>query len=777
MQTSWLASALKGLWGRMAPDERGTVRIPGLKQPVEILTDAYGVPHIYADNLDDLYFAQGYTIGRERGFQLDLMRRMASGRLSEVFGSATLPADRFFRVLGLPRMARATYLDQTSEAQQALECYTRGVNLAFERFRPVELRLLGYRPEPWEVLDGLLFSKLMAFDMGQNWENELARGRLLQRVGPEGAAAFHYEAPPEGPAVLGGDVTQLLFEQLHERMEQAAAFVDFGVGRWSGSNAWAVSGQHTQSGRPLLASDPHLLIRLPSAWFEIHLHCPQREVYGGALPGIPGIIIGQNRQLAWGMTNSYVDCQDLVVEQLSGDEVRTPDGWRPLQLRTEVIRIKGKKPHSEIVRESSNGPLLHRVAERGLALRWTGWHGPDASLTAMMGLGAASSVEEARRCLKGMRAPALNLVLADTAGNIGYQLAGAVPIRERGTGLVPVPGWEPGWGWKGEIPYEEMPALANPASGIVVSANHAIADKDYPYPLSHDFVGYFRAQRIAQALSTMRGLTAEGCACLQCDLQCSVGLRFAQAVAKRLDPASFEGLERQALEGLTQWDGWAGPESQGACIYEVMLLHTCRIAFEARLGKEGLAEWMGMSQAPNVMMAPQGGRYTGFVVEALERDAIEMVEGGDWTRCLKLALEATVTELKSRLGPSLASWSWGKLHAFRLEHPLGRAPALSEFFNGPELALGGDTDTIFQTAVVPHDPYRVQCWAPSWRFVADLADPSRSSSVLPSGQSGWPGSPHYLDQLPLWFAGKLHPCLMGRSDLESSRPERLVLAP
>jgi penicillin amidase len=775
---SWLIGALKGLWGRLAPVEQGRLQVKGLQQPVELLTDRFGVPHLFADNLEDLYFAQGYVVARERTWQLELMRRMSCGQLSEIFGPVTLAADRFFRIIGLARLAAAAYDDQPDDVKAALQSYAAGVNQAFARVRPAEFRLLGIDPRPWSALDGLLFSKLIAFDMSLNWQNELMRARLLQKLGPERSARFHFENPEHTPTTLGGEAVSLL-EGLEQFLRSAEPYVDFGVGRWAGSNAWAVSGQHTRSGRPLLASDPHVLVRLPSTWFEVHLHCPGFEVYGASLPGVPGIILGQNRQLAWGITNGYVDCADLVIEQLKEREVRTPNGWQPWQTREEHIAVKGSSVHHESVVITANGPLLHRHDTRGLALRWTGWDRPDASLTAFLRLNQACDVAQGRRALAQMRAPALNFVLADTVGNIGYQLAGVVPVRERGTGLLPVPGWESGWGWSSTLAFEELPFCENPASGRVVSANHSMVDAGYPHFLGHDFVGFFRAQRIDEQLSAGSDFVAQDFVRLQCDLQCLPGRRFALAatrVGEGWIPA--DPLVRTAWEQLTGWNGWAGPESVGACVYQVVVLHACRLAFGPELGTELLEEWMGWSQAPTAGMAAQGGRYTGFLLEALERD-----EGGAWKTVLRQAVTEAVAELRERLGDEVGTWSWGRLHRFQLEHPFGTGGSgrvagwFAEFFNGPDLPLGGDTDTVFQSAVTPHRPYRVQCWAPSWRFVADLADPNRSASVLPSGQSGWPGSPHYLDQLELWYGGQLHPCLMGRAELEQARPQRFVLSP
>lgn len=777
-----LAQFARKASGHFGPPRNGYLKMEGLKGAVEILTDRHGVPHLTAGDRLDLYFAQGYIHARERLFQLDLNRRVGEGRLSEVFGPASLAADRFCRTIGLARCAKAHWEVLDVETRSYLEAYANGINAGMAGQHPPETLLLKIRPEAWQPWHTLLWSKVMAFDMGSNWEAELVRAELMQKLGPEAALKFHQSYLPECPLTVASPLDSpagVPYEQLRALYQEAVPWMSLAFGRFPGSNAWAVSGDRSATGTPLLSNDPHLIIRLPSVWFEMHLECPEVNVYGVTLPGAPGVIIGHNEHVAWGITNSYVDTQDLIIEEISQEACRRENGTAPLRKVVETIRIKGKPAHEETVFLSDNGPLICRGETHGIALRWLGYeYTTDTSTQAIFQLNGARDATEVKAALKNWISPCLNFVYADSR-NIGYQLAGAVPRRREGLGLYPVPGWESRFNWDGPIPFEEMPRVENPECGYVVSANNAIVAHDFPHFLSVEWMGGYRAQRIGDLLAASKEHTLEDFQRYHLDTYCIPGQKIQKLVQSHLLAAEWTAPAAAAYKVFQEWNGHLGADSAGGCVYQFFLLQVCRQAFLPVLGESLFPYWMGQAGNPLALMGPYGGRYTGFLVHALESGSEEFLPpGATWAEILRRTFELVAADLTRLQGSDPTRWRWGVAHTFQLQHPLGAVKALAPFFNGEEVEFVGDTDTICQSAVLPHRPYKADCWAPSWRFCLDLGDISGSSrSVLPSGQSGWPGDEHYLSQWDMWRIGQMHPSFFARGDLERSRPERLSLLP
>jgi penicillin G amidase len=807
----WLKRLISNLvppiLGALAPARDGLLTLEGLEGPVEILTDRHGRPHVYAGCLHDLYLAQGYLHGRERLWQMELNRRAGKGRLSEVFGPGTLVADRFMRRLGLYRLAadQAQFLFAQANSSQPdsmgewvgkvalaelvayLQCYVRGVNQAARQFRPLELRLLGIPFEPFTVSDCLLWTKMMSFDMSSNWEAELLRAQMIREMGPDIAHEFHLNTLPLEGKVTSSPVDQPpAIEDLLKEYQKASKWLNLGLGQYPGSNAWAISGRLSASGKALLSSDPHLALRMPSVWYPIHLHCPlpngsDMDIQGVSMPGMIGVLIGRTRHTAWGCTNSYVDCQDIYIENFALDE-------EPAYL-DEVIRIKGQADEVERVEFGKQGPLIgHRKPSEdqqssiGLSLRWTGYdYRKDTSLQGILELNFANSIAEMEQAIRGWFSPCMNIVAADdhgAEGNIAYWLAGAVPRRRKGIGLSPVPADDPDYDWDGYLDFDEKPKVINPDCGFVVSANQAIVDERFPHVLTLDWMGGFRALRIKEVLKTSNSWTPEDFRKLQLDTYCQPGHRFARMVSRKLEASSgtLTPLELAAWKEICNWQGDLTVETVGGCIYQVWLLHFCRRALVPVMGESCFKGWMGGPGNPMANLGQFGGRFTGCIIEALEQSSPWLLSSGiPLDELLLLSLKDATAELVHRLGEKTQDWQWGKLHTVRIDHPLGVVDGLGPLLNAPARPYPGDADTVCQSVVIPHQPYETRCWSPSFRMVVELG--GDSSSVMTSGASGWPGDPHYLSHFESWIKGDLLPDMFWRHQLEVTMPQRLYATP
>ncbi len=761
------------LYRHPLPRVRGIMQAEGLVEPVTISRDAHGYVRIEATSVNDAVFAQGYAHAQDRLWQMEMNRRVGSGRLAELFGELALPADTFLRRLGLRRAAESDLGELEPGEKALLEAYAAGVNAGRASLGwriPLEFRLLGFRPEPWTVLDSLTWIQVMSMDLCSNWEQELLRGKILAKMGPAGATVLHLFTRDGAVTVphLSREAERL-FDKLSDLYAEARDYLP-NAGLPGGSNAWAVSGKRSASGKPMLANDPHLVGRVPSVWHEVHLIAPNLDVQGVGFPGMPLVVIGHNARVAWGITNSFADTQDLYIERFSEDDpnlVETEDGFAPVELYQETIRVRGRDPVVEEVQVTRHGPILVRGDLGALALKWVNYDSshPVSTLLAMNQADSAAGFKEA---LRHWQAPSSNFVYADVEGNIGYLMAGQIPIRARGTGLTPVPGWNGEWEWTGVIPFEDLPGVDNPESGHVVTANNPVVDSTFPYHITWDWQGSARATRIERRLLEQPIHTAESFQRIQLDFHSEMGLRFVRACSALQPPGKGEA---RVLDILRDWDGDGGPDSAGMAIYQVMMLGTLKEILQPLLGEELMGEFLGVPSNPLAVMAGHTGRYTTWLINLLEEPERYPDLGGEGTleEALLDGLSRATRYLEERLGPDPSRWKWGKLHRLMFAHSLGSHRALGKVFNSPRIPMGGDTDTVFQTAVIPHQAF-AQSWCPSWRQVVDLACPEASRTVIATGQSGHPASRNYMDQFQLWATGQLRPHPTDYPDVLRLRP-------
>ncbi|MEA2455110.1 MAG: penicillin amidase, partial [Thermoleophilaceae bacterium] len=623
-------AASLGLWHRLfrapLPRTRGTIQVRGLTGPVTIARDALGVPRIEARTVEDLCFAQGFCLGQDRLFQLEMFRRIAAGRVSEFAGPDGLPTDRLMRTLGLHRRAEAEVATLPRAARDYLEAYAAGVNAAAHSMpvAPIELQLLRIDPEPWAPADSLAIGKIVALGFSTNMETELFRAELVQLIGAEKVARLEPQYPGGNPVVTqpgvpwSGDALELAAQ-----IAQVRQAVGFSL-EPAGSNNWAVSGDRSVTGMPLLAGDPHITTSIPDVWYTVELSSPDLEVRGGAMPGFPGVVIGQARDVAWSFTNAMADVQDLYVERVrSAFEGHPPayefeGSWRELEVLHDRIHVRGRHPEPLELWETHHGPITNRPLGAGgepLALAWTALRTPwPAHLPIEMGY--ATDGPDLVERLRDHTVPCMNLVWADSSGGIGYKLIGSVPMRRGGCPDLPKPGWTGEYEWDGYVPYEELPEIANPPGGAIVTANNRIAPDDYPHHIKSEYMDGYRAARIEQLLAERERLSLDDFQRIQTDVVSIPGAETARRLA-RLRPDGQR--EVRAIERLRSWDQRLDPDTVAGTIVQVFTIHFARAIAEAVIGDpEQAKRWISKSQLGFTAMTSSPWRFQARMLELWE---------------------------------------------------------------------------------------------------------------------------------------------------------------
>jgi penicillin amidase len=770
------AGALGYLLRRPLPQLDGDIKLAGLTAPVEIVRDVWGIPHISARDPLDAFFGQGFCHAQERLWQMELTRRLAGGRLAEVFGPDALHVDRFHRRLGLYRAAQHEWDTAEADVRDILRAYAAGVNTCVDsvvasKKLPVEFVLARFQPEPWDPVDTLGFAHYLAYTQSPNWESELIRSRLIAKVGY--AAAADLEPDVWQP---DSDALPRLEDWGPPEMPEPGELPPVALtGGPALSNAWAVSGARSSTGKPLLANDPHMFPHYPSVFYEAHLAAGgELNVAGASVPGAPGILIGHNRHIAWGMTASMADVADLYVERLDpGDQRRTEFAgrWESGTLVRESIGVKGRSQPwvEEVLITRRHGPLLTPTASiadehRPLALRSMVLEAPSAT-AALLQINRATSWDEFRAAARDWGTPAMNLTYADSAGNIGYQLVGRVPIREQGEGLVPSPGWSGQYEWRGSIPFDELPTAFNPPDGLWANANHNVA-KNSRYFFTREFIDPSRYQRIRQVLESKERHSAVDFGALQADEVSLPARRVAAALVEHLAPTSR--LERRALDELRGWDGRISGDSVAASIYEVFRSELVRARHADALG-DMLPAVLGVG--PHPLVAPVNSHY--FLQTAR---VVRFVSESPDDPAVRSGFRATVRWLARQFGPKVSAWQWGRLHALPLEHALSVRKPMGMVFNVPAFPWSGDLETVRAGGSWPPG-YKATGPISAYRFIADCGDWDNSLACIPGGQSGHRGSPHYADQVDAWRRVAYHPLSFTRPAIARVQRHTLRLVP
>jgi penicillin amidase len=816
-------TVVRFLMRRSLPVVDGVLQAQGLGAPVEVIRDRWGVPHIYAASLDDALFAQGYVHAQDRLWQMEMNRRTGHGRLAELFGPVAASTDQFLRTIGLARAARNDWQALGAAERRTLEAYTRGVNafLAANGKRlPLEFTLLRAKPEPWSPIDSLVFGKVMAWSLSTDWDMELINAALIAKVGPERAARLMGDHASANPIVLPGQTFAALAQPIIAQFREAQSLLPLG-GMGGMSNNWVVDGVKSVTGKPLLANDPHLALQMPSIWYENHLVVTPAdgaaeqpfEVTGVSFPGVPFVVIGHNREIAWGFTNAMPDVQDLFVEKLNPDnpaEYEYQGQWQKAQLIREEIRVKGEAaPRVVEVVQTRHGPVITPLlphdragtellpAHYALAFRWTA-HDPGTLLRSVGRINMASNWTEFCEAVREWDVPSQNMVYADRASNIGYYMPGRVPVRAKGIGAAPVPGWSGEYEWTGWIAHEELPHAYNPKEHFIATANNRVDGKEYPHFLTSATLNGNRARRIVEMLDAKEKLSADDFARMQVDLYCAPAKTFCQLLAA-VRPT--DGYMRDALAAVAVWDYRLTKDSVAGAIFELTQFFAMRRVFGPWLGElTGYYHGVGLhpllasfsayhdrslvilqqilvnnesdwfvelaSSAGPVVAGPPDGADVARPPRPVTREGI-----------LAAALADAIAYLRQAVGRDMKQWTWGRIHQAGFNHVLGAQKPLDRIFNRGPYPYGGDTNTVWQAAWVPQLPISPAGGSASWRQIIDLGDWDASRVIHTTGQSGHPASKHYDDMIPLWLNGQYHPMLWARERVEANAEARLRLTP
>ncbi len=755
------------LLGRRQPRTQGSVRVDGLGDEVTIRRDRWGIPHVEAASDADAWFGLGFCHGQDRGFQLEILARAGRGTLSEVLGAPALPIDRLSRTLGFHRLAAAQLGVIDTDVRATVEGYVAGINAAASASpRPHELVLLRTRRSAWQPQDVLAFLGLQSLALAGNWDTELARLRILLADGPGALRAVEPTYAAWLPATVPvGSAAGASLDRLASDLTRLRDLVA-GPGA---SNAWAVAGSRTLSGAPILANDPHLSPAIPAPWYLAHLQTPDWAIVGASFVGGPAFPSGHNGHAAWGITAGCSDSADLFWEELleGGASVRGPGGPEPVERRVERIAVRGSGTVVEDVIVTRRGPVLTPVLDgvsATLSLRAT-WLEPVA-VRGFLDVCRARDFATFRDAFRHWAGPALNVVYADTAGHIGWQLVGTLPRRRAGNGTLPLPAWVADNAWEAEhLPFDRLPWVLDPDAGFVASANNAprADEADAPF-LGVDWLDGYRAARIVEALRARDAWDVASTLALQADV---LAMPWRELRPLLLGVSVTDPDAQIAAALLEPWDGEVDVDSAAASVYELTVAELAgSLAREAAPGAWPWAVGAGFGEA--VPRTTFGARTVSHVVARLS-------ERPDPRRIVEAALGEAVRTLRQRAGVDSTAWGWGRLRPLRLRHVLGASRPLDRLLNVGPIPLGGDSNTVSQAGVRPLDPFTNPAAIPNHRTVIDLDDPERSRYVLAGGQSGNPLSPHYADLLEPWQRGAGVPIPWSRAAVLAATVETLVL--
>ncbi|MBW4671786.1 MAG: penicillin acylase family protein [Cyanomargarita calcarea GSE-NOS-MK-12-04C] len=777
------------------PQESGTIQLPGLKAEVKIERDRLGIPHIYATNSHDLFLAQGYTHAQDRFWQMDIWRHIGSGRLSEIFGTLQLDTDKYLRTMGWARVAQQEIKQMDAPMKADLQAYAEGVNVYITEHRGSALSLEyavlkflnpAYQPEPWQPLHSLTWGKVMAYDLGRNFESEIERAILQKTLTKAEVEELFPPYPEDLPVIL----PQLKVEKLRDKKENIALpppLLDFqeatpnpkspdptlaleqllgsrGVG--IGSNNWVISGRRTATGKPILANDPHLGVQIPSIWHEVGLHCTKKgaecpyNLTGFSFPGMLGVIVGHSDRIAWGVTNVGSDVMDLYIEKinpLNPNQYEVNGKWVDMQTLKETIKVAGSQPLEQTVRYTRHGPILSDVSPQlqrldpskkyAFSLRWTALE-PSKLHYAIPQINRAQNWQEFQAAVQNYDVPAQSMVYADIEGNIGYQMPGKFPLRAKGDGRYLVPGWTDEYEWQGYIDYEKLPRSFNPPQGYIATANNLVA-KDYPYTITKDWVYGYRAKRIVEMIEQQNqpiSLT---------DVQRIQGDNRnlnAQTLIPFLQSITLDNPRLEAARNLLQnWNLQLGIESPAAAIFEVFWKHLLTDTFHDQLPIEyypdGGDRWYAVMA--NLVKQPNSSWWDNRKTATVEnRDQI-----------LRQAFTQAVDELESTQTKDPKNWKWGKLHTITFRNgTLGKSGVapIEALFNRGSFTTSGNGETVNATRWKANKSYEVTD-IPSLRMIVDLGNLENSRAIHTPGQSGHAFHKHYTDMVNPWRQIEYHP--------------------
>jgi penicillin amidase len=775
------------LLGRRLPVTDGILCVSGCREPIVIGRDLYGIPHIVANNEEDGWYGLGFCQGQDRSFQLETQVRIGRGTLAALIGRKGLGIDRLSRRIGYYRAAGEQLAVLDPRACRTLEAYARGVNAGRDHAPPAhEFALLRARPTPYTAADVLAHLKMVSFSLASNWDNEISRLQILSQDGPQALLALDPAYPEWHPVTAPPGATA---GKALDRLSKDLAYFQEYVKPGGGSNNWAIAGRgrdgvtpRTATGRPILANDPHLGSTLPPHWYLAHIRTPEWSVAGASFVGGPAFPAGHNGFAAWGVTAGFVDNTDLFLEEIGPDgcSVREGDTYIACERRVEIIEVKGKDAVEEVVLITPRGPIIGPALgdEYGaISLRAT-WLDPRPA-RGLLDIHRVRSFDEFRHALYPWPATAQNLVYADTSGVIGWQLMGDIPVRRKGSGALPLPGWDPEVGWEDEpVPLEQTPCLLDPACGYLATANtRPTREGEGPF-WGVDFIAGYRLGRIVEALEARHDWDVDAVLALQLDQMSLPWREMREAVLAAHDTGPET---QQALAMLSAWDGVLRADSPAAALYEMFVSEMAQRIVRTAAPKAGTWALGRGTSAPvrhTLMMAQRLSHLVRLLREQPE-DWFSRFDGQEapWSQEIAAGLRKAYQALDKRYGPDPARWAWGQIRPLILKHPMGARKPLGSIFNLGPIPLGGDSYTVNQAGTDLTEPTKSVLATASLRMVIDVGEWENSRFSLPGGQSGNPLSPHYADLLPFWKRGRGVPIAWSAQAVKEATRKTLRLEP
>ncbi len=757
------------LKGKGVPDYNKNLVLDRLQDEVTVYRDRYAVPHIYAKNEHDLYLATGYCMAQERLWQMDLIRRVTQGRLSEIFGEEMVDTDLLLRALRIEKKSLEVISKSNGVVTAAGLAFCDGVNQYIRKNRgnlPLEFTILGYEPEEWKPVHSVNLIGYMAWDLTMPWGIETVLDEVNKKVGDKlyddivphierTKSCIYGRAGTIGPE---HEYANVLFDSMK-------VLEDNGLAVFNASNNWAVSGARSATGKPLLSNDMHLGLNAPGIWMQMH-QCieanngaePLLDVTGVAVPGAPFVVSGHNGKIAWGMTNVMIDDMDFFMEKTDPskpDRYLYQGQWRDMEIQKETIRIKGGRTVEKKLRFTLHGPVMSefkKIKDAVVSMHWVGNYFSNEVET-LYRLNRAANFEDFKAALRTFRALSQNIVYADVKGNIGIFCATAIPIRKKGDGSGLVPGWTNEYEWSGFVPFEQQPFLYNPPSGMLISANNRTSPT-FPYHVSRWYYPPYRYDRIREMIQSKDRLVVEDFTRMHNDKKSVLVAAMKPGMLAAIEKVKdLDDVEKNALDLLRQWDGTLDKESAAAALFEQFYHAFIVNTFRDKLGQELFDKYAG--ERVIVAYAIEqlwGSPDSGWFDDPATKDRKESLED-----IAVKSFRGAVAQLEDRFSGNTRRWHWGEMHTLTLEHPLGSVAILDLLLNLNRGAyqVGGSYHTVCPYSYKPNKPFNSNDGA-SQRHAYDLADWDNSYTVIPTGVSGNPGSRHYCDQTDLYINGKYH---------------------
>lgn len=759
---------------RPLPDYTADLQLEGLHEPVQIHWSPYGIPHIYAANKHDLYMAVGYVHAQDRRWQMTLSQLAAEGRFAEFLGEDLLPLDQFQRTIGFWRISKKIEKQLPDSTRMMLRAYSDGVNqyvARHEKELPVQFAMGGISPIPWTPTHSLALARLMAWELNIAWKTELTYSVIQQKVGQRLFKNLFPDAPIDITSAVPGD-TAAIASAVLPLLNTYQSYQDImgSHGRTAGSNAWAVGGNKTSSGQPLLAGDPHLGLTIPGKWYEVHLNLNGRSLSGATIPGAPFVVLGQNDVLAWSFTNVMLDDTDFFEESLHPqdstryllDSLAGQPIYEDMEIQREVIKVRGSDDVTLTRKLTKHGPIItdvypeqEVVDAKTISMQWTGQEITN-ELAAIEAMGWATSVDEFREAAYKFKVPAQNVIYADTAGNIGQITLGNVPIRS-GNPITLRAGWNPGLDWQGYVPPSDLPRIINPDRGWVANANNPVVGDEYPHYLTVYWQPESRYQRIRQYLTGNDQLSSQAFQVMQYDSYSD----YVRSVSALILPILENSPDTTFATAVNYFENWGfnyETSQTAASIMEVFLMRLSDNMFRDEMGAEIYRNYITYSGKPARTLLDALTNGSPFFND-IQTTPVETRED-----MIRRSIEESLSYLQDTYGTEPSEWRWGNLHSITLKPPFFGAAANSEnassalklitqnvLNQGPSPAPGHSM-SINNGEYLWNDPYEMVLGA-SIRRIIDFSDMDKSLSIMPGGQSENPFSEYYNDQTTNWLNG------------------------